>query len=114
MLKHSINKSNNLLNTKESVARFEFMIGCGDKLFANGKTIAHRINELVKSGELDELSGMPVSWWNIWSKYVKSRVQRTRRQADGSGNDEDAYDDNYDDDFENDDEEDTDVISEPE
>lgn len=105
MLKHSINKSNNLLNTKESVARFEFMIGCGDKLFANGKTIAHQINELVKSGALEELSGMPVSWWNIWSKYVKSRVQRTRREAvDGSGNDEED-DDDY---IETDDEEDID------
>lgn len=112
MLKHSINKSNNLVNTKESVARFEFMIGCGDKLFANGKTIAHQINELVKSGALDELSGMPVSWWNIWSKYVKSRVQRTRRQADGSGNDEDGYD--YEDDFETDEDEDGDLIPEPE
>lgn len=90
MLKHSINKSNNLLNTKDSVARLEFMIGCGDKLFTNGKNIAHQINAQMKSGELDELAGLPFNWWNIWSKYVKSRVQRTRRQTDGSGNDEDG------------------------
>lgn len=88
------------------------MIGCGDKLFANGKTIAHQINELVKSGALDELSGMPVSWWNIWSKYVKSRVQRTRRQAiDGSGNDEEYSEDEYD--IEDEDETDNNV-AEPE
>lgn len=95
MLKHSINKSNNLLNTKDVAARFEFMIGCGDKLFANGKSIAHQINAQIKSGELDELTGLPFDWWNIWSKHVKSRVQRTRRQVDGSGNDEaggDYYD----------------------
>lgn len=88
MLKHSINKSNNLLNTKETVARVEFMIGCGDKMFENGKTIAHQVNEHVKMGALDELSGLHFSWWNIWSKNVKSRVQRMKRQADGSGNDE--------------------------
>lgn len=91
MLKHSINKSNNLLNTKDSVARLEFMIGCGDKLFANGKTIALQINAQLKSGDLDELTGLPFDWWNIWSKHVKSRVQRTRRQTDGSGNDDDGY-----------------------
>lgn len=96
MLKHSINKSNNLLNAKDSVGRVEFMIGCGDKLFENGRIIAHQIHEVVKTGALDELSGLPINWWNIWSKHIKSRVQRTRRQADGSGNDEDEFgDDNY-------------------
>ena len=111
MLKHSINKSNNLLNTKDSVARFEFMIGCGDKLFTNGKTIAHQINAQMKSGELDELAGLPFNWWNIWSKHIKSRVQRTRRQADGSGNDEDGNDDYYDEDFDEEDDEDGGVIA---
>lgn len=110
MLKHSINKSNNLLNAKDSVARFEFMIGCGDKLFDNGKSIARHINEYVKSGALDELAGLPFNWWNIWSKHVKSRVQRTRRQADGSGNDEES-EDYYDNDYDED-EEDTDAIAE--
>lgn len=90
MLKHSINKSNNLLNAKDTVARFEFMIGCGDKMFDNGNAIARHINEHISSGALDELAGLPFSWWNIWSKHVKSRVQRTRRQTDGSGNDEDV------------------------
>lgn len=66
----------------------EFTIGCGDKLFENGRTIAHQVNDYMKQGVLDELSGLPFNWWNIWSKSVKSRVQRTRRQADGSGNDE--------------------------
>lgn len=89
MLKHSINKSNNLLNAKDTVARFEFMIGCGDKMFDNGNAIARHINEHIISGALDELAGLPFNWWNIWSKHVKSRVQRTRRQTDGSGNDED-------------------------
>lgn len=98
MLKHSINKSNNLLNTKESVARVEFMIGCGDKMFENGKTIAHQVNEHVKMGALDELSGLPFSWWNIWSKLVKSRVQRMKRQTDGSGKDEDNEEYDYDED----------------
>jgi hypothetical protein len=99
MLKHSINKSNNLLNAKESVARVEFMVGCGDKMFENGKTIAHQVNEHVKMGALDELSGLPFSWWNIWSKHIKSRNHRMKRQADGSGNDEEneEYED-YDDD----------------
>lgn len=105
MLKHSINKSNILLNTKDSMARVEFMIGCGDKMFANGKTIAHQINDSVKSGDLEELSGLPISWWNIWLKYVKSRAQRTRRQADGSGNDEDVYYDEDEDLTEEDDDE---------
>lgn len=90
MLKHSINKSNNLLNTKDTVARFEFMIGCGDKMFDNGNNIARNINEHISSGALDELAGLPFNWWNIWSKHVKSRVQRTRRQTDGSGNDEEV------------------------
>lgn len=94
MLKHSINKSNNLLNTKESVARIEFMIGCGERMFSNGKNIALHINDYMKSDSLDELSGLPFSWWNIWSKHVKSRVQRNRRDVDGSGNEEDGdYDD---------------------
>lgn len=100
MLKHSINKSNNLLNAKDTVARFEFMIGCGDKMFDNGNAIARNINEHISSGALDELAGLPFNWWNIWSKHVKSRVQRTRRQTDGSGNDEDIeeyYDEEEDD-----------------
>jgi hypothetical protein len=106
MLKHSINKSNNLLNTKDTVARVEFMIGCGDKMFSNGKDIAHHINEYVKTGLLDELSGLPFNWWNIWSKRVKSRVQRMRRDAAGSGNgelDADYYDEDEDDGDEGDD-----------
>ncbi|CAH1712197.1 unnamed protein product [Chironomus riparius] len=94
MLKHSINKSNNLLNTKETVGRIEFPIGCGDKLFSSSKSVAHKINEYVKSKKLQELSGLPFHWWNIWSKHLKSRVQRTRRQADGSGEGEgDDYED---------------------
>jgi hypothetical protein len=97
MLKHSINKSNNLLNAKETVGRVEFMIGCGDKMFENGKVIAHQVNEHIKMGALDELSGLPFNWWNIWSKHVKSRVQRMKRQVDGSGNDEEEpdYEDEY-------------------
>jgi neurexin len=99
MLKHSINKSNNLLNAKESVGRVEFMIGCGDKMFENGKVIAHQVNEHIKMGALDELSGLPFNWWNIWSKHVKSRSQRMKRQIDGSGNDDD-YDEYGDEDDE--------------
>lgn len=112
MLKHSINKSNNLLNTKEAVGRVEFMIGCGDKLFASGKSIAHKVNEQVKSGKLQELSGLPIHWWNIWAKHVKSRVQRTRRQIEyeeetGSGaaeEDENYYETEDDEDIEDEDE----------
>lgn len=103
MLKHSINKSNNLLNTKDTVARAEFMIGCGDKMFSNGKDIAQHINEYVETGLLDELTGMPFNWWNIWSKRVKSRVQRMRRDV-GSGNGENDHEiDYYDEDDEDDD-----------
>lgn len=97
MLKHSINKSNNLLNTKETVGRIEFPIGCGDKLFPSCKSVAHKINEFVKSEKLQELSGLPFHWWNIWSKHLKSRVQRTKRQTDGSGegdNEDYEYEDN--------------------
>lgn len=95
MLKHSINKSNNLLNTKETVGRVEFMIGCGDTIFANSKSLAQKLNEYVKSGKLDELSGLPFQWWNIWSKHIKSRVQRTRRQTalEGSGINEEEFGD---------------------
>lgn len=97
MLKNSINKSNNLLNAKETVARVEFMIGCGDKMFENGRKIAHQVNDYVKTGVLDELSGLPFNWWNVWSKHVKSRVQRMKRQIDGSGNDDGAEEgDDYD------------------
>lgn len=110
MLKHSINKSNNLLNTKETVGKVEFMIGCGDQLFENSKTVAHKINDLVKTGKLEELSGLPFQWWNIWAKHVKSRVQRTRRDAeegsgaidsatDGEGEDEVDYYDEEEDEF---------------
>lgn len=102
MLKHSINKSNNLLNTKETVGRIEFMIGCGDSLFTSGKSVAHKINDYVKSGMLEELSGLPIHWWNIWAKHVKSRVQRTRRNtSEGSGNadDNDYYEENPEDDY---------------
>lgn len=108
MLKHSINKSNNLLNTKEAVGRVEFPIGCGDKLFHNSKSLAHKINEYMKSGKLQELSGLPFQWWNIWSKHIKSRVQRTRRQADGQGSGDgegDEYEDYEDEDIENEDDE---------
>lgn len=102
MLKNSINKSNNILNTKESVGRVEFMIGCGDKIFENGKSIAHQIDEQVRTGVLEELtSGLPFNYWNIWTKNVKSRVQRTKRQvAEGSGNDGGEDDFEYDDDEE--------------
>lgn len=106
MLKHSINKSNNLLNTKETVGRVEFMIGCGDTIFANSKALAQKVNDYIKSGKLEELSGLPFQWWNIWAKHVKSRVQRTKRDTyDGSGaaeeteNDEEEYGD-YDEDEE--------------
>lgn len=111
MLKHSINKSNNLLNTKETVGRVEFMIGCGDTIFANSKSLAHKVNEFVKSGKLEELSGLPFQWWNIWAKHVKSRVQRTRRQVEGSGlgvegeNDETEYYEDEDEENEDEDEE---------
>lgn len=92
MLKYSINKSNNLLKAKDTQARVEFMIGCGDKMFANGKSIAHQINNQAESGVLEELSGLPLNWWNIWSKHVKSRVQRIRRQTDGGSGDGDDAD----------------------
>jgi hypothetical protein len=109
MLKHSINKSNNILNSKESVGRMEFMIGCGDNLYENGKTIAHQINEQVETGVLDELTGLPFNFWNIWTKRVKSRVQRTKRAAEGSGNEnleeDEYYDEDEDDIEENDNEE---------
>lgn len=85
MLKHSINKSNNLLNTKETVGRVEFMIGCGDTLFVNAKSVAQKVNDYVKAGKLEELSGLPFQWWNIWSNHAKSRMQRSRRDAEGSG-----------------------------
>lgn len=85
MLKHSINKSNNLLNTKETVGRVEFMIGCGDKIFGNSKSLAHKVNDYIKSGKMEEISGLPFQWWNIWSKRVKSRVPRVRREVEGSG-----------------------------
>lgn len=88
------------------------MIGCGDKMFANGKTIAHQISGYVKTGDLEELSGLPISWWNIWSKHVKSRVQRTRRQADGSGNDEEDYYDEEDEELPEGDDEDEVVTNE--
>jgi hypothetical protein len=107
MLKHSINKSNSLLNTKDAVGRIELMIGCGDKLFSSSKSLAHKVNEYVKLGKLEELSGLPIGWWNIWTKHVKSRVQRTRRDTEGSGTadeEEDEYD--YDDEFDNEDEDD--------
>jgi hypothetical protein len=105
MLKHSINKSNNLLNTKETVGRVEFMIGCGDNIFANSKSIAHKVNDFIKSGKLEEISGLPFQWWNIWAKHTKSRVQRVRRQIhEGSGenpggdetDNELDYEENYD------------------
>lgn len=96
MVKNSINKSNNILNPKESVGRVEFQIGCGDKVFENGKSIAHQIDEQIRTGVLEELtSGLPFDYWNIWTKHVKSRVQRTKRQADGSG-DNDGAEDDYD------------------
>lgn len=99
MLKNSINKSNNLLNTKETVGRVEFMIGCGDTIFANSKSLAHKINDYIKSGKMEEISGLPFQWWNIWAKHVKSRTQRVRRDVEGSG---DEFEDDY---YENEDEE---------
>lgn len=108
MLKHSINKSNNLLNTKETVGRIEFPIGCGDKLFLHMKTVAHKINDYVKSGKLQELTGLQINWWNVWSKHLKSRVQRTRREADtqGSGGSEVEEYEEYEEDEDLDDEDD--------
>jgi hypothetical protein len=94
MLKHSINKSNNLLNTKEKVGRVEFMIGCGDTLFENFKKLAPKVNDLMKNGKLEDRTGLSFQWWNIWAKHVKSRVQRTKRDAgEGSGEltEEDEY-----------------------
>lgn len=98
MIKHSINKSSNLLNTKQKIGRVEFSIGCGDKMFATGKIIAHRITEQMKSGVFDELTGVEFGFWNVWSKHVKSRVQRMKRNTGDSGGsgDEDDYDGDYD------------------
>ena len=94
MLKHSINKSNNLLNTKETVGRVEFMIGCGDTLFVNAKSAAQNVNDYVKTGKLEDLSGLPFQWWNIWSNDVK----RSKREAEeGSGDSEYIYDEDEDD-----------------
>lgn len=94
MVKNSINKSNNILNPKETVGRVEFMIGCGDKVFENGKSIAHQIDEQIRTGVLEELtSGLTFDYWNIWTKHVKSRVQRTKRQVDGSGDNAGAEED---------------------
>ena len=61
MIKHSINKSSNLLNTKQKIGRVEFSIGCGDKMFATGKIIAHRITELCwLNNRLCRIIGFPI------------------------------------------------------
>lgn len=96
MLKHSINKSNNLLNTKEVVGRLELTVGCGDTLFVNSKSLVQKVNELMKSGELEKLSGLPFQWWNIWSDGAR-RKRRQIAEGSGDGEDDEFYPD-YDED----------------
>lgn len=92
MIKHSINKSSNLLKNQQKTGRVEFPIGCGDKMFATGKIIAHRITEQMKSGIFDELTGVEFGSWNVWSRHVKSRVQRMKRAVESGSGDEDEED----------------------
>lgn len=82
---------------------FPLQIGCRSTYFSITEPITKQIDQQVKDGALDNITGEKFGWWVIWRKHYKTRASRNRREIEGSGTndydvdgDEDDYD--YDDD----------------
>ncbi|XP_054740796.1 uncharacterized protein LOC129246213 isoform X1 [Anastrepha obliqua] len=94
------NKCHN--NYNRPLGRVSFVLGCGSTYFTMSEPINKQIGAQMKDGSIDNITGEKFGWWVIWRKHYKTRVQRNRRQTEGSGADEvdDDYDYGYDDDDE--------------
>lgn len=49
-------------------------IGCGTKYFTMTETIANHIDQQIKDGLIDELSGLTFDWWAIWTRRASNRL----------------------------------------
>ncbi|XP_055371649.1 uncharacterized protein LOC129605753 isoform X2 [Condylostylus longicornis] len=103
MLKRSIKRGPNKCSTNRRLGKIEFMIGCGQSsYFSISDSIINQIAEQMKDGSIDEIAGIDFGWWIIWRKGVSNRVQRSKRDTEGSGEydytGEYDYDDGDDDD----------------
>ncbi|XP_055679081.1 uncharacterized protein LOC129787489 isoform X2 [Lutzomyia longipalpis] len=96
MVKYSSNRGPNPPNmgSSKKVGRIEFVVGCDNELFPTGKLIANQIAEQMKDGTIADISGLEFEWWSVWRRRASNRVPRTKRETEGSG--EDEYDDYYD------------------
>lgn len=89
MSKLVMQQGSNVLDSNEKHGRFEFQIGCGKTLDANGRLIASQISQQIKDGTIDDLVELKIGWWIIWYlPSVNERVSRIRREAEGSGEDD--------------------------
>ncbi|XP_075166214.1 dystroglycan isoform X5 [Haematobia irritans] len=106
MQKESLKKGNNKCHTNNhrKLGRVDFIIGCHSKYFSITEPIVKQIEQQMKDGALDNITGEKFGWWVIWRKHYKTRAIRNRRQVEGSGT---QYDEDGDeeDDYEYEDEE---------
>ncbi|XP_069964177.1 uncharacterized protein Dg isoform X2 [Bactrocera oleae] len=108
-IRRGYNKCHN--NNKHPLGRVSFVLGCGSKFFTMSEPIKKQIGAQMKDGSIDNITGEKFGWWVIWRKLYKSRVQRNRRQAEGSGVDE-ADDADYDYEYDDDDEDVVETVTE--
>nr|XP_014095985.2 uncharacterized protein LOC106621580 isoform X2 [Bactrocera oleae] len=108
-IRRGYNKCHN--NNKHPLGRVSFVLGCGSKFFTMSEPIKKQIGAQMKDGSIDNITGEKFGWWVIWRKLYKSRAQRNRRQAEGSGVDE-ADDADYDYEYDDDDEDVVETVTE--
>lgn len=90
--KNSIRRGPNECVSSRRLGRVDFTIGCGQTYFAAGEPISNQIGLQMKDGSLNDIAGADFGWWVIWRKKLSNRVQRFRRQLEGSGEDDYEYD----------------------
>uniref|UniRef100_A0A1I8Q2N2 Dystroglycan 1 n=1 Tax=Stomoxys calcitrans TaxID=35570 RepID=A0A1I8Q2N2_STOCA len=100
MQKESLKKGNNKCHTHNNrkLGRVDFIVGCRSTYFSLTEPIAKQIEQQMKDGALDNITGEKFGWWVIWRKHYKTRAMRNRRQAEGSGTHD--YDEDVDEDEE--------------
>ncbi|XP_059609916.1 uncharacterized protein LOC132257147 [Phlebotomus argentipes] len=96
MVKYSSSRGPSAPNvgSGKKVGRIEFVVGCDNELFPTGKLIANQIAEQMKDGTIADISGLDFEWWSVNRRRASNRVPRTKRETEGSG--EDEYDEYYD------------------
>ncbi|XP_037036566.1 uncharacterized protein LOC119074510 isoform X2 [Bradysia coprophila] len=113
MTKYAIHKGIDRLDGHKKLGKIEFVIGCGNSYLPSGQLIANQISRQINDGSIDDISGLDIGYWLIWSKRVNNRTPRNKRQAEtgNEGSGEDDYDDDY---YDNDDDTPITEIAQPE